>query len=478
MHLIGLIAVVLSAVFGQADRVPALRPYALPTNVQTTLERVAAESDVLILGELHGTQEVATVSAALLGPLSKLGYGVLALEIPVDQKQPLLNWATGKTQTVPPFFAQPTLDGRNSLQTLALIRSAISERGWTLVCFDDAPLLASPPTDFTAFARQRDAAMAAIVTRERKRIDANPKVLAICGNVHARTSKSIDPKNPLNEFWPSFAATLKETNPTWRVHAINVVAHSGEFFAAISQEGDETMPVLKAHPIRSRRKIEAAEANRLEKGQWDWELHLPKVTAATFHATPVIDGRTPNDVVLAKVRAIPDGGGYNWVAGSTGVPEEIRFKDTLILRKGEGGTYCCGITFAVAMQAADELKMLDDLSPADVKLLQKRFYGVPKDAQELQCVMGLAESGLGYAVSAEEAKAGDFLQFYRGKDGHSVVFLKWVEENGQRVGFTYRSSQKSTDGVGDKTEYFSDAAGKEGKVDRKRMYFGRLGKRP
>jgi len=81
-------------------------------------------------------------------------------------------------------------------------------------------------------------------------------------------------------------------------------------------------------------------------------------------------------------------------------------------------------------------------------------------------------------VSADEAKAGDFLQFYRGKDGHSVVFLKWVEESGQRVGFTYRSSQKSTNGVGDKTEYFSDAAGKEGKVDRTRMYFGRLGKKP
>jgi len=189
------------------------------------------------------------------------------------------------------------------------------------------------------------------------------------------------------------------------------------------------------------------------------------------------DERTPNDVVLKVVRAIPDGGGYNWVAGATGVPEEVRFKDALILRKGEGGTYCCGITFAVVMQAATELKMLDDLSPADVKLLQKRFYGVPKDAQERQCVLGLEGSGLGHAVSADEAMAGDFLQFYREKGGHSVVFLQWVEENGQRVGFTYRSSQKSTNGVGDRTEYFSDAAGKEGKVDRKRMYFGRLGKK-
>jgi hypothetical protein len=122
--------------------------------------------------------------------------------------------------------------------------------------------------------------------------------------------------------------------------------------------------------------------------------------------------------------------------------------------------------------------MLDGLSAADVKLLQKRFYGVPKEAQERQCVLGLEESGLGYAVSAADAKAGDFLQFYRAKDGHSVVFLKWVEENGQRVGFTYRSSQKSTNGVGDKTEYFSLGVGMVGGVDRTRMYFGRLGKMP
>ena len=93
-------------------------------------------------------------------------------------------------------------------------------------------------------------------------------------------------------------------------------------------------------------------------------------------------------------------------------------------------------------------------------------------------MLALEESGLGYAVSADEAKAGDFLQFYRAKDGHSVIFLNWVEENGQRVGFTYRSSQKSTNGVGDRTECFRDAEGKEGRVDRNRMYFGRLGKKP
>ncbi len=34
------------------------------------------------------------------------------------------------------------------------------------------------------------------------------------------------------------------------------------------------------------------------------------------------------------------------------------------------------------------------------------------------------------------------------------------------MGIKYRSSQKSTDGVGDRIEYFADAAGHDGKVDR------------
>jgi hypothetical protein len=54
------------------------------------------------------------------------------------------------------------------------------------------------------------------------------------------------------------------------------------------------------------------------------------------------------------------------------------------------------------------------------------------------------------------------------------VFLEWVEEGGERVGFKYRSSQGSTDGIGDRAEYFAGASGKDGAVDPKRMYFCRL----
>jgi hypothetical protein len=84
---------------------------------------------------------------------------------------------------------------------------------------------------------------------------------------------------------------------------------------------------------------------------------------------------------------------------------------------------------------------------------------------------------IGHGVKFEEAQAGDFVQFWRGKTGHSVVFLNWVEKDGKKIGMRYRSSQTSTDGVGDRTEYFSDSGVKGGQVLRERTYFARLNER-
>ena len=176
-------------------------------------------------------------------------------------------------------------------------------------------------------------------------------------------------------------------------------------------------------------------------------------------------------------RRFADGGGYNLKWGGSGTPEEIRFKDARILAKGTDGTYCCGFTFNVVMKAAGEAGLLKDKTVEQVKRFQKEWYGAvtEPDTREKQCAVALGNLGIGKQVTPEEAQSGDFLQFWRTKSGHSVVFLKWVEQDGKRVGFTYRSSQGSTDGVGDKTEYFKDSRIEKGEVDPQRMYFGRLG---
>ncbi len=180
--------------------------------------------------------------------------------------------------------------------------------------------------------------------------------------------------------------------------------------------------------------------------------------------------------VEAIARTFPDGGGYNRKWAGSGTPEEVRFGDARILARGTDGTYCCGFTFAVAMRAAGEAGLLSGKTVEQVKRFQKEWYGATgePEATEQQCAVAMERLGIGRRVAVDDARPGDFLQFWRKKSGHSVVFLKWAERAGKRVGFTYRSSQGSTDGVGDNTEYFKDSGIDGGEVDPKRVYFGRL----
>jgi hypothetical protein len=183
----------------------------------------------------------------------------------------------------------------------------------------------------------------------------------------------------------------------------------------------------------------------------------------------------PGDDVLAAARAIPDGGSYVWANGS-GAPREIRHDGELILKAQVKGTYCSGFTFCVAMQAATERGLLKGKIAQAVRQFQKEWYGSTEDAAERQCALAVERLGIGREVkSLADARPGDFMQIWRtNKSGHSVLFLDWVREGDQVVGIKYRSSQKSTDGVGDRIEYFADAPGRDGKVDRQRTYVARL----
>ncbi len=190
-----------------------------------------------------------------------------------------------------------------------------------------------------------------------------------------------------------------------------------------------------------------------------------------FCLCAVADAANVADVV-AIARSFPDGGGYEWKG--TGVPEEIRFDGRTILAKGKS-TYCSGFTFAVAMRAATERGLLKGKSFEQVGKFQKEWYGATKESGEKQCAFAMERLGIGKAVKPQDVCAGDFVQLWRtNKSGHSVVFLDWVTERGQRIGVKYRSSQTSTKGIGDRVEYFAGVAGHKGSVDPKRLYFGRL----
>lgn len=268
-----------------ADNVPQKSAvYALSQEVQRSIRDVAARSEILILGETHGTQEVPAVAAAILTPLSQLGYRTLALEIPVDQRDPLLAWAKGTTSVVPGFFAAPSEDGRGNIELLTLIRTAVSPPfEWQLICFDESlndfanPVPASMTpiqAEMIALGVKRDKAMARQLCDQFQQQTTKTKVLAICGSIHARTANHAAPDDLLNMLWPSFAAVLKSDKPDWQINSVNIVPHRGGYFneGRINQFQD--------------RAIEQGEFNRLKESDWNFQLDLPVVTPATFLKPP------------------------------------------------------------------------------------------------------------------------------------------------------------------------------------------------
>src|SRR5579859_167686 len=113
----------------------AVAAYTLPPDVDELLLQVASSNHLLLFGELHGTREVPALVAGLLPKLKQRGYRGLALELPSDQQAPLRAWADGLTDRPPPFFSQPSRDGRGNVQVLELARAARA-LDLELLCFD------------------------------------------------------------------------------------------------------------------------------------------------------------------------------------------------------------------------------------------------------------------------------------------------------------------------------------------------------
>lgn len=184
-----------------------------------------------------------------------------------------------------------------------------------------------------------------------------------------------------------------------------------------------------------------------------------------------------NQAVLRVASGYDTGGKYNNKWTGSGTPEQIDHKGQRVLAEGTDGTYCSGFTFAVVMKTAAEAGLLKDKSVAQIRRFQKNWYGAVSDEEmrEKQCALAVGELGIGRRVLIEEAQPGDFAQLWRGRSGHSVVFLGWVhDQEGKRAGLKYRSSQNSTDGIGNAIEYFRGSSAGRGTVDPERIYFARL----
>src|SRR5437868_4206974 len=192
----------------------------LPDRTRQAVLQVARESDLLLFGELHGTQEVPQLVGSLLDDLTALGYGGLGLEFPGAVQEPLMHWGSGASAALPELFTRPPGDGTTGEQALAVFRQAV-QSGWQLLCFD------TDKDHSQESWQERDSAMADNLAAQWRARCPDRKVLGVCGNLHSRLAP--DPE-PYHHLWPSFAACFQQRNPERVVRSINLQFHGGAFF--------------------------------------------------------------------------------------------------------------------------------------------------------------------------------------------------------------------------------------------------------
>ncbi len=189
-------------------------------------DSLAQGSDLLLLGETHGTQEVPRLASELIPLLTSLGFGAIGLELPEDQSARLREWADRDRNELPDCFRNPTGDGRANDQVLELVEAAWSAR-WAVLCFAVGMLSLDRAASAEDLSDMNDAGMAANLTTQWKSICPGKKVLAICGSYHSRLAKM---RGRLRNLRPSMAMRIQELNSEIRVNSLHIRFRRGRYF--------------------------------------------------------------------------------------------------------------------------------------------------------------------------------------------------------------------------------------------------------
>lgn len=234
---------------------------------------------VMIIGELHGTQETPALVHALLARLPRHSPAVLGLEIPrqeqaridaylasdggADARAALLSGA---------FWQRPVerSDGRRSQAMLGLLE-AIRQQGAgariRVAALDDQ--------DFFADDADRQAGLAAGITRLRQQTASDAAVVVLLGNYHARLAAPDD-------VWSDGERLAAPPLPTAArirdvpVIAVDVTACGGGFWTCRSSDAPCAVVELAAL-------CDAAGAPRLQRldphtGDYHLRVILPRLT--------------------------------------------------------------------------------------------------------------------------------------------------------------------------------------------------------
>jgi hypothetical protein len=246
----------------------------LPANVEEAVLKLAGRCDLLLFGELHGTREVPALVGSLLSKLGSIGYAGLGLEVPADQRQTLAEWASGQTSEPPRFYAQPSRDGRGTIEALGLAKQA-SALDWQLLCFDQ------PAGQAPERWADRDAWMAHNLLEQWAARCNGRRVVAVCGSLHAR----LTPPQGVGRFlrkaitsgedrWPSFAAGVHLRQPALAIGAIEVRFAAGSYV----NMGERT--IFPRPGMGDQPSVRGGEP------AFTLELWLPRANPATFLANP------------------------------------------------------------------------------------------------------------------------------------------------------------------------------------------------
>ena len=245
--------------------IDCIAPYDLPPPVKARLLDLAARSDLLMLGETHGTQEVPRLVLGLLDDLAGLGYGGLGMEIGADGPEMLASLTSEPSGKLPPAFTLPEWqDGRRNVQMASLMQQALGRpQNWQLLCFDDG-FLSEGETGI-----DRDRHMAESLLKQWVEHCARQKVVAVCGSYHSRLTA---PATPDFGPWPSLGNNIQQMRPDLVVSSVHILFHGGHFYNMEEKAFFPGKPPL----------IGDAE---VRPGGWlghTVELHLPQGTPVTF----------------------------------------------------------------------------------------------------------------------------------------------------------------------------------------------------
>lgn len=212
------------------------------------------------------------------------------------------------------------------------------------------------------------------------------------------------------------------------------------------------------------------------------EVGQPRARAGAMPARGAL-----NAFVLEAARAYPTDGrhGYWWPKGDPwrGTTKTLLYAgEPLCEGDAEGRCYCSGLTFEVFLAAwfrwAREHRhpeRVADFDLAGMRRFQDQWYGNDGDRRTLRTA--LVANGLGVDVAHADAEPGDFVQLWRHDgSGHCAVFLRWERDAaGGITGIRYWSTQKSTNGIGERSEAF----GTDGRaVKRDETWIVRVGQGP